>query len=176
MCRRLVPAFALASALAGLLPAGGCGSDPFTLAPTSGRVTVDGRPVAGLRVAFEPIGSSDRPAPGPEAIGVTDDDGRFTLATMAESPRRGAVVGKCRVRIWTLPSNQEDALFDDRNPNYDPVQEIKVLKERIRSGGRAKKVTRPSAALPLRYNDNTELTFDVPAGGTDKADFQLSWK
>lgn len=174
MRRRLVPVLALA----GLGWLAGCGSDNFTLAPTSGRVTVDGQPVAGLRVAFEPIGSSARPAPGPEAIGVTDGDGRFTLATMSESSRSGAVVGKCRVRIWTLPSNQKDEVqFDDRSPDYDPVQEIRVLKQQIRSGGRARaKANRPTGALPLRYNDNTELSFEVPPDGTDKADFQLSWK
>ncbi|MDR3638002.1 MAG: hypothetical protein P4L84_29620 [Isosphaeraceae bacterium] len=173
--RRLVPALMLAVVSPGWLA--GCGSENFTLAPTSGRVTVDGQPVAGLRIAFEPIGSSERPAPGPEAIGVTDGEGRFTLSTMSESPRQGAVVGKCRVRIWTLPSNQEDALFDDQNPAYNPVEEIKVLKQRIRSGGRSKtKVNRPTHALPLRYNDNTELSFEVPHGGTDKADFQLSSK
>ena len=94
---------------------------------------------------------------------------------MAESPRRGGVVGKSRVRIWTLPSNQEDALSDDQDPNYDPVKEIKVLKEQLRNRGR-KKAARATGALPLRYNDNTELSFDVPPEGTDKADFQISWK
>jgi hypothetical protein len=174
MCLRLVPGFVLALACLGWLA--GCGSEGFTLAPVSGRVTVDSKPVAGLRIAFEPVGSASRPAPGPEAIGITDDEGRFSLATMSESPRRGAVVGKCRIRIWTLPANQEDALFDDQNPNYDPVQEIKVLKERMRSRGGKKKVERPTGALPLRYNDHTELSFEVPPGGTDKADFQISWK
>lgn len=163
--------------LAGLGWLTGCGSEGFTLAPTSGRVTVDGKPVAGLRVAFEPVASGDRPIPGPEAIGVTDEEGRFSLSTMSESPRRGAVVGKCRVRIWTLPSNQKDDLFDDQSPDYDPVQEIKVLKDQIRSRGRAKaKVNRPTQPLPLRYNDNTELSFEVPPAGTDKADFELTWK
>jgi hypothetical protein len=171
--RRLVPRYVWA--LAGLGALAGCGSEGFVLAPVAGRVTVDGQPVAGLRIAFEPVGSASRPAPGPESIGVTDDEGRFTLATLSESPRRGAVVGKCRVRIWTLPSNQKDALFDDQDPNYDPVKEIQVLKEKI--GGRSrKKVQRPTGALPLRYNDNTELAFEVPPGGTDQADFQISWK
>src|SRR5439155_1875715 len=111
----------------------------------------------------------------PESIGVTDEEGRFTLATMAESPRRGAVVGPCRVRIWTLPSNQEDALFDDRNPNYDPVKEIQILKQQIT--GRAKKrIVRPSSALPLRYNDQTELSFEVSSDGTDKVNFAITSK
>jgi len=28
--------------------------------------------------------------------------------------------------------------------------------------------------LPARYNSETTLSFDVPAGGTDKADFKLT--
>jgi hypothetical protein len=174
MCRRLAARLLFLLACLGWLA--GCRSEHFVLAPVSGQVLVDGQPVAGLRVAFEPIGSASNPAPGPESIGVTDDEGRFQVATLAESPRRGAVVGKCRVRIWTLPANQEDALFDDRNPNYDPVKEIAVLKEQIRSRAGTKKVQRPTGALPLRYNDQTELSFEVPPGGTDQADFSLSWK
>lgn len=168
-------------ACAGLVVVAGCRSDSFVLAPVSGRVTVDGQPVAGLRVAFEPMGSAERRAPGPEAVGVTDEDGRFTLETMAESPRTGAVVGKCRVRIWALPSDQKDRVDRDKvtdvmAPGFDPVKEVNDLKEQLRRQGRKKAASKPTGAIPLRYNDNTELSFDVPPGGTDKADFSLSSK
>jgi hypothetical protein len=33
-----------------------------------------------------------------------------------------------------------------------------------------------SERVPQRYNQKTELTFDVPAGGTDKANFDLKTK
>jgi hypothetical protein len=151
----------------------GCGSYDFKLAPVSGRVTVDGQPVAGLRVSFEPVGSVQRPAPGPDAIGITDTDGRYTVATIAEQ-WTGAVVGDCRVRIWTLPSNQSDPVFDDRDPNYDPVAEIKALKAKLRNS--RKKVSRPSGAVPKRFNDESTLTFVVPPEGSDKANFEISWK
>ncbi len=172
MCRDFIRGLVLA--FAGLGAMTGCGSNPFVLAPVSGRVTVDGQPVAGLRIAFEPVGSAERRAPGPEAIGVTDEDGWFTLKTLSESPRRGAVVGKCRVRIWTLPSNQKDRLTDVQAPGFDPVKEVKDLREQLRSQARKKAANRPTGSLPLRYNDNTELSFDVPPNGTDKADFSIS--
>jgi hypothetical protein len=151
----------------------GCGTDGFTLAPVSGRVTVDGEPVLGLRIAFEPVGGASRPVPGPEAIAITDADGNFSLAT-TDKGWRGAVVGPCRVRIWTIPTQQEDALFDDRDPNYDPIAEIKFLKAQLK--GRKKKVNRPTGLLPQRFNDETKLTFNVPPEGTNKADFSISWK
>jgi hypothetical protein len=155
-----------------LIPAG-CGTDGFTLAPVSGKVVVDGEPVVGLRVAFEPVGGESRPVPGPESIAITDAEGHYSVAT-TDNGWRGAVVGPCRVRIWTVPSQQDEALFDDRNPNYDPIAEIKALKSQMR--GSKKKVQKSRGLLPQRYNDKTELTFNVPPEGTDKADFNISWK
>lgn len=159
----------------------GCGSDGYVLAPVSGKVTVDGEPAADLRISFEPVATAERKIPGPESIGITDDEGKFTLTTLVDS-RRGAVVGKCRVRIWSVPGSQqkqEEIISNDRDPNYDPVKEVNMLKEQLelrRAKRGAKKAARPTAALPLRYNDNTELSFDVPPGGTDRADFQVSRK
>ena len=67
----------------------GCGSDGFSLAPVSGRVTVDGEPILGLRISFEPIGGPGRPAPGPDSIAITDADGKYTLYTVRRQPARG---------------------------------------------------------------------------------------
>jgi hypothetical protein len=133
----------------------GCGTDGYRLAPVSGRVAVDGKPVAGLTVTFEPVGSRERPNPGPGAVGVTDRAGRFQLSTVPGG-RRGAVVGPCRVRIRVVVHEGGDA-----DPWLDP----------------ALPRSRPSVRhLPLRYNDKTELTFEVPPGGTEAANFELSWK
>lgn len=155
---------------------GGCGSDPYVLAPVSGRITIDGQPVAELRISFEPVGSAERKYPGPESVGITDDDGRYSLKTMAEAPRRGAVVGKCRVRISSLPSKQRKEIADIHAPGYDPVKEVKDLKEQLRRPTRKQPARESIGAIPLRYNDNTELSFDVPPDGTDKADFAISAK
>ncbi len=149
----------------------GCGNDGYKLAKVSGLVTLDGKPVAGLRVAFEPIATEKNSAPGPEAIGITDPDGKFYLKTMAERPQTGAVVGNCRVRIWSLPSNQEDAIFNDRNEGHDPVAEIKAIRKQIMDS--KKKVARVSSAIPLRYNDQTTLSFTVPPEGSDQAKFDI---
>lgn len=151
----------------------GCGSDEYRLAPVSGRVTVDDKPILGLRISFEPIGGSERPIPGPESIAITDTDGKYVLYT-TEADRRGAVVGPCRVRIWSLPSSEPDRLVsDDRDPGYDPNAEIRAIKNQMRGQSAAK---RPTGLIPLRYNDKTELSFDVPPEGTDAANFAISWK
>ena len=151
----------------------GCGGESFTLAPISGRVTVDGQPVGGLHISSEPIGGSDRPLPGPDSTAVTDADGHFELYT-TDGNRRGAVVGPSRIRIWSNPGQALGVVTDDQAPDYDPVAEINAIKAQMR-GGR-KKVVKKASMIPLRYNDKTELTFNVPPEGTDKADFNISWK
>jgi hypothetical protein len=135
--------------------AAGCGSG-YQLAPVSGRVTVEGKPVAGLHVAFEPVGSKENPNPGPGSIALTDADGRYSLTTAIEK-RRGAVVGPSRVRIRVIP-----AQLDETDPKVDQVKAVRAA--------------RAERHLPLRYNDKTELTFEVPPDGTDSANFDLAWK
>ncbi len=125
----------------------GCGSDPYSVASVSGQVLVDGEPANGARVSFEPIGNEDSPNPGPGSFGRTDEEGRYTLKIIGEDD--GAVVGKHRVRI---------SMFEVKETPDGEMQD--VSKE----------------ALPARYNANTELEFEVPADGTEEADFKLESK
>jgi hypothetical protein len=72
-----------------LVGCGGGGDAPETVA-AKGTVTVDGKPMPGLSVAF-------MPASGKLATGETDDQGNFTLTT--NEPGDGAVVGSYSVAI-----------------------------------------------------------------------------
>ncbi len=137
--------------------AGGCGS-PYKLAPVSGKVTIDSQPGANCQVTFEPIGSQSNPNPGPQSLGKTDDQGVFTLQTFPDK-YRGAVVGKCRVRIIAM-----SALGPEMDEDY--MLRMKLQKKVGRPGG-------PPKQLPSRYNMKTELTFEVPPSGTDSANFDL---
>jgi hypothetical protein len=61
--------------------------------PVSGRVTLNGKPLAGAVVTFQPL--ADRESPRPEATGSTgrtDGDGRFALR-LVDPDRPGAAVG-----------------------------------------------------------------------------------
>src|SRR5262245_33255012 len=69
--------------------------------PVSGRVTLNGKPLAGAVVTFQPRGNSTEPRPsGTGSIGHTDDQGRFSLR-MVEPNKPGAVVGDHTVTIAT---------------------------------------------------------------------------
>ena len=124
----------------------GCGAGGPAVVPVSGTVTLDGKPLAGANVSFQPTGDGKTDKPGVGSAAVTDAAGKFTLKTAEAALRPGAVVGKHVVRISGAQS-QRAANDDSARPtNQDPV--------------------------PPHYRDGS-LTFQVPPAGTDKADFAL---
>lgn len=133
-----------------LAAAVGCGGPSHKVAQVSGRVTLDGKPLPKASVTFVPLATKENPNPGPTAQGKTDADGRYKLDVDPATP--GAVVGTCRIYITTVIA---EPTAEDRDAGGAPKIKDKV---------------------PPRYNIKTELTFDVPPGGTDKADFDLKTK
>ena len=74
----------LLTLLAGLLS--GCGSSGADVAPVRGRVTLDGAPLAGARVKFQPETSGGSPSHG-----AADADGNYVLGYKRGQP--GAQIG-----------------------------------------------------------------------------------
>ena len=70
----------------------GCGQSGPQVAPVSGQVTLDGRPLVNADVSFQPDGSQRA------SSGRTDADGRYQLMFKRGQP--GAIVGEHTVRIW----------------------------------------------------------------------------
>jgi hypothetical protein len=151
MLRRLTVAAALFAAVAS-----GCGKGGPQFAEVSGRVTTkDGKPVPGVSVLFQPIGSKDNMAPGPTSAGQTDADGRYRL--IADLEQSGAVVGPHRVQIMpasnveAIPYDEETGSEDGFIPKPDPTDLI----------------------VPTEFNADSKIQFDVPEDGTDQADFVI---
>jgi hypothetical protein len=144
---RLFVTLVLAAALVGLT---GCGGGP-QFAPVSGRVTMNDQPLAEVQVDFQPMTAGSNKEPGPGSTAVTDADGRFVLHNQLNKSQAGAVVGKHQVRIWPSEAGGGGADADPANPKK-----------------------KKKAAIPGRYHTETTLTFDVPAAGTEKADFKLT--
>jgi hypothetical protein len=133
--------------LCALLAAAGCGGRGVV--PVSGRVTVDGKPAAGVHVGFQPVAAAGNNNPGGGSYAITDDDGRFTLR-LVEGGQEGAFVGKHRVEITGRPVAVDDNT--DSRIKAPPKKPI----------------------VPAKYGRDSALTFEVPGGGTDKADFALT--
>jgi hypothetical protein len=128
-----------------LIAASGCANDQKPLAPVSGIVTFNGKPLANGSVSFQPIAPPGSNIAGKGSEAMCDENGHFQLQTIEDKP--GAVVGEHRVRIFG-PKNRQIAPSDDSS-----------------SGG--------AEIIPRRYNFETTLTFTVPPEGTDKANFDL---
>jgi hypothetical protein len=144
---RVFGAFGLAVMLAG------CSGGKY--APVSGVVTLDGKPYGQAVVSFQPIGTPENPNPGRGSSAYTDENGKFVL--MSDNTTRGAVVGKHRVRIMTkgndVVGQNSETGSDDETPvkrNLDPI--------------------------PPEWNALSNVEFDVPRGGTDKANFDIVTK
>ena len=114
----------------------GCDSSGMKYAPVTGKVTMDGKPLAKVSVVFSPVPKPGSQIAGDTAGGLTDENGQYTLKTStANGLKDGAQVGKHNVRI----SLQETRGEGDRS------------------------ITREK--LPKKYNEQTTLTADVTAGG-----------
>ena len=129
------------------IAATGCGGEG-KIAPVSGVVTLNGKPVADVAVTFQPVATAGNNAPGPAAFGVTGADGRYTAKLVGEEAK-GATVGKNQVRF---------------SAHAVPVD---FSEEGL-------KKTKPSVKIPSHYWVDSKIEFDVPAKGTTSADFQLT--
>lgn len=127
----------------------GCGSGSKVV-PVSGTVTVDGQPANDCIVNFQPK-STGGESPGPGASGKTDAEGHFVMKTVeGDNSREGATPGTNKVTIfWLDPAN-----FDQEE------------------GAAAPQPTAAPFKLPKSAGDGS-MTFDVPADGTDSANFDL---
>lgn len=125
----------------------GCSSSK--IAPVSGRVTLDGKPLSGVHVGFQPIAKPGDMNPGGGSYAITDASGQYTLL-LVDGEKPGAFIGKHRVEVTArseIPANIDV-------PKRPP----------------------PKVFVPAKYSQNSELTFEVPAGGTSAADFELTSK
>jgi hypothetical protein len=86
--------------------AAGCSKIPAGVVPVSGRVTLDGQPLAGAVVTFQPIRPDDPRACG--STGRTDAEGRYVLK-LIDPTTPGALVGRHVVTITTATVADDDA-------------------------------------------------------------------
>jgi hypothetical protein len=109
---------------------GGCGGDGPQLHPVSGKVTLNGAPVAGATVVFTPQGDPNGPMPS----GVTGDDGRFELTTHPHG--KGAPAGEYAVVVTKYPENaREQANPKNQLPAKYAAAGTSGLKRAVKAGG-----------------------------------------
>lgn len=121
--------------------------------PVSGVVTIDGVPYGKAVVSFQPIGGTNNPNPGRGSSAYTDENGRFVLK--CDEQIDGAVVGKHLVRIMTRGNE-----VIGQDPNWSSDDGAPPMKRNV-------------DPIPPEWNALSKKEFEVPAGGTDKANFDI---
>ena len=125
---------------------GGSGDQP-ELGQVTGTITLDGKPLGGIAVVFQP--ENGRPARG-----MTDAEGKYELTYIRQT--KGAKIGPNRVEI--APSEDGEAAESENTED-----ENKSAPKRSKSG---------KPTIPARYNVRSELKVDVKAGN-NTFDFKL---
>jgi len=85
----------------------GCGGNEFAVAPVTGKVTCQGKPVTEASITFSPFSQDAKAKAGKAAEATLNDSGEFTLNTYGNGD--GAVIGKHRVTIIMIDSYKKNA-------------------------------------------------------------------
>jgi hypothetical protein len=101
-------ALPLCSLVAALALVAGC-SEPTGIAQVSGVVLLDGRPLDGAVVTFQPRRESLAAQKHSGSVGHTDEAGRFSLR-LIEPDAPGVAIGQHVVTITTARSGPNDAI------------------------------------------------------------------
>lgn len=134
--------------MSSLLQLGCAPGDQPELGQVTGTVKLDGKPLSGVAVVFQP--DSGRPARG-----MTDAEGKYELTYIRDT--KGTKIGSNRVEI--APS-EEDVVEEEPESSGEETQ----------SGPPKPSTGKPK--VPPKYNIRSELKADVKAGD-NTFDFDL---
>lgn len=138
----------MAVSILSMLQVGCSSSDQPELGQVTGIVSLDGKPLTGVAVVFQP-------ANGRPARGTTNAEGKYELTYIRQT--KGTKVGPNRVEI--APS-EEGVETDDVEAGDDEIQQVP---QQSKSG---------KPVVPERYNVRSELNVNVKSG-QNTIDFQL---
>ena len=146
----------------------GCDGGP-AVKPVTGTVTLDGTPIAGAVITFQPTeGSTGKPA-----VGTSDASGNFTVTDMnSDNIGSGAVAGEYRVGVmWFKPGTDSSQATGESGGNEEEA--VKNDKAAVST------VSGPEALLPPDYQSpvTSGLTATVGTGdNTFKFDLKSDYK
>ena len=156
--------FAWVAAYLGPLALIGCGPatvDGLPREGVSGKVTLDGAPLAQGTIAFSP--TKDSPTPGMVAI----YGGSYSIPGA-----HGLVPGSYQVSILSV-ENSGPAESPDEIPGAAAQRQADAADARHRAAARSGGAAPPPNRIPSRYNTATTLAVEVKAGASNSFDFDL---
>lgn len=156
--RRVAVGMAVVATAASLLGASGCGGPKRPkIYPTTGTVTLDGKPLADATVSFVPTS-------GPPSDGRTDASGKYVIMTAGEP---GAPFGACKV---TVSKHTSPGSMPTMAPSPDDMKKMYEAK---------KKGEKNKEEVPAKYGrtDTSGFKADVTSDPAKNVfDFELTTK
>lgn len=145
----------------GLLALTGCGGSGIGTVPATGQILVDGQPMEGVMVIFNPTTEGGR-----AASGRTDAEGNFVLTTVENGD--GALPGSYQVAV----SKHENA-EDDLPKEVDPNDEASL--DAIYGQLDTRKQTKSKNLIADMYSNHlgSGLTAEVTSGGENNFTFEV---
>jgi hypothetical protein len=146
----------------------GCGSS-YDVATVHGRVTFNGEPVPGGAIRFVPVVAEGVKESPPEASGDIDENGNFTLSTLADGD--GAVLGKHRV-VFTRPDIEDEEEDIEAAEQDGDLEALAELKAEIELSKRLAKFSGhvPEPGEVTVVSGDNEFTFELVAGDEEDED------
>jgi hypothetical protein len=141
----------------------GCSDKRPPVARAGGSVTLDGKPVEGVKVMFHPADGGAR-----FSYGVTDSQGKFRLSTFGMND--GALIGRHKVAVVKVDTSSQ--------PTFDP----KELSQTGYGGkgyqdmmgvGRAKP-PETKHLIPAKYANHAESGIELEVEAGKSNDFELN--
>lgn len=148
----------------------GCGSavseDGVSIARVSGKVALDGQPLADATITFVPNSSAE--SSGIASTAITNSEGEFRL--MTQTKKLGAVVGPHSVKIEKSAGNAETDIQRELSRRQDEAKKANSEFTKQQEAELLMQMKNRQVSGALEFN----VTFEVPAEGTKEANFELS--
>ncbi len=152
----------LSLSICGLLT--GCGDPGIGAIPVEGKILVDGSPMEGVMVIFNPDSEGGR-----AASGRTDANGVYHLTT--EMNNDGAIPGSYKISV----SKHVNA-DDDLPTEVDPNDEASLDAVYSKVDARKKQVSKNFIGPRYENHKGSGLTATVESGKDNKFDFEVKGK
>jgi hypothetical protein len=165
---RVKCAFIWIAASWSLLAICGCGPeavDNLPRRPVSGKVTLDGVPLAKGTISFTPSAGSPTPAM------VSIEEGSYSIPTA-----QGLVAGSYRVSILGADNSEPAEKFGDLpgKAGHDQAEAADSKQRAERFGDKRAKARALTQSIPAQYNSATTLAVEVKDDAPNRFDFDLS--
>ncbi len=139
----------------------GCGGETEDVNPVTGKITYDGKPLAGARIRLEST------AGGASRVYACDSqaDGSFTIeAVYSTETKQGAPAGNYKILVGKF--EKDESATEESDPDADEAAELELVEQQTEGGEDVIEAASAKSQINEKFNNSstTPLTVEVKAG------------